>query len=252
MSSNRLSFETLTVERIAGVLTVWLNRPELRNAINLQMCDELCTLFEQLRFDGELDLVIIRGRGPAFCAGVDLKEFRAQSLDWMSKRRHRGLDAYLAVEGCPAPTLSVVHGAAVGGGSELATACDFIYATSDASFQWPEASRGGVGATQRLPRIVGRSLARELLFTGRRLAAPQANSVGLVNRVFSEDKLQEGLDELIREIAGASRGCIRLIKRAMDNGECCDRPTAISIERQAIEHSLHAFQRTEVGRQSLR
>ncbi|HVQ71282.1 MAG TPA: enoyl-CoA hydratase/isomerase family protein [Bradyrhizobium sp.] len=243
---------TLDVDLEGGALTVWLSRPDARNAISLQMCDDLCRLFELLRFASGIHIVILRGRGPSFCAGVDLKEFAGKDLPWMSRRRHRGLDAYLAIEQCPIPTLSVAHGALIGGGCEIAAACDFIFSLDTAFFRWPEAMRGGVGATQRLPRAVGRAMAKELLFTGRTVSAAEAERIGLVNRVcVGTEALESAVGEAAAEICRGSSACIRLIKQAMNNGENCDRTTAISIERQAIDHSLEVAQTLESHRQIL-
>lgn len=229
----------LDVALDGAVLTVWLNRPAVHNAIDLRMCEELCTLFERLRFERGASLVLVRGRGPSFCGGVDFKELAGKDADWMSRRRHRGLDSYLAVERCPVPTLCVTHGAVIGGGCEIAAACDFVLSLDTAVFQWPEALRDSVGATQRLPRIVGRSAARELLFTARRIQAAEAERLGFVNRVYQgAEALEAAVAEAQAGILRCSERANRLIKQAMSAGESCDRSTAIDIERQAIEQSM--------------
>ena len=128
--------------------------------------------------DGDVRLVLIRGNGPVFCAGADLKERKDMSVDEVRNRRLRGFAAYNAIEALPMPTVAVVHGAAIGSGSEIAAACDFIVATPEATFPTPEALWGTVGATQRLPRVLGKRLAKDLMFTGRKLTAEEARTAG--------------------------------------------------------------------------
>lgn len=225
-----------------AVLTVWLDRPAARNAIDEQMAEELRALFDRLRWEDGVDLVLVRGRGPSFCAGVDFKQLAGKDAAWVNRRRNLGLDAYLAIERCPAPTVAVVHGAAIGGGAEVAAACDFVLSRDDTVFQWPESLRDSVGATQRLARIVGRAAARELLFTGRRIDAAEALRLGFVNRVCPGDEaLETAVAEVRGEILRCSGRANRLIKAAMSAGEACDRATAVDIERQAIaQHPVPA------------
>jgi len=230
---------TLRVERRAhGVLDVHLDRPAQRNAIDLQMCLDLASLFDGLRFEPELAVVCLRGTGTAFCAGVDTRELALHDAAWGLTRRNRGLDAYLAIERCPAPVIALVHGPAIGGGAEMALACDFVVATHAARFQWPEALRGGVGATQRLPRIVGMPMAKELLFTGRTLSAQEALAIGVVNHAVPDADLEATASALVERMRAADAVALRGIKQAMNAGEACTRPAAVDIERQAIAWAM--------------
>lgn len=229
---------TLSLRREGAVAIVTLDREAARNAINLAMCQELFAVFDAFRFDSQLRVVVLRGRGPVFCAGVDIKEMKANPTAWGVERRHRGLDAYLAVERCPVPVIAGADGPAFGGGCELASAADFVLASSKATFEWPEARHGGVGATQRLPRLVGSAKARELLFTGRRVDAEEARRIGFVADVVSPEMFDARLEDIVASIAGMDTFAIRGIKRAMQAGEGCDRATAIDIERQAIEWAM--------------
>ena len=165
-----------------GVAMITLNRPEVRNALNLEMCDEL------LRITRSIDarLVFVRGNGPVFCGGADLNERKGKSEEWVRERRMRAFAAYAALEALPMPCVALVHGAAIGSGVEIAAACDFIVATPGTTFRTPEAQRGTVGATQRLPRILGKRLAKDLMFTGRALSAEEALAAGLVARVVED------------------------------------------------------------------
>jgi enoyl-CoA hydratase len=164
---------TLEYTAADGVATIALNRPEVRNALNLEMCDSLLQITEEISPE-KIRLVFVRGNGPVFCGGADLNERKGKSEDWIRERRLRAVAAYGALESLPMPCVALVHGAAIGSGVEIAAACDFIVATPDATFRTPEAQRGTVGATQRLPRILGKRLAKDLMFTGRALTAAEA------------------------------------------------------------------------------
>jgi enoyl-CoA hydratase len=172
---------TVLVELRDGVATIALNRPESRNALNRAMCDALVAAARGM--DASVRLVLVRGKGPVFCAGADLKERQGMTEAEVRERRLKAFAAYAALEALPMPAIAVLEGAAVGSGCEIAAACDFIVATPQASFRVPEAIRGTVGATQRLPRILGKRLAKDLMFTGRMLSADEAERHGLVARL---------------------------------------------------------------------
>src|ERR1043165_5742039 len=165
-----------------GIATATLNRPDQRNALNLAMCDDLHRVMEQVTGDPAVRVVVFKANGPVFGAGADLKERQGKSAEWVRERRRRAFAAYALLAACPKPCIAMVHGAAVGSSAEIASACDFVIASTAATFRYPEVVRGTVGATQRLPRIVGKALAKELLFTGRVVEAEEAQRIGLVNR----------------------------------------------------------------------
>ena len=204
----------------------------------MKMCEELITTFATLNNESPYRTVVIRGAGPTFSAGVDIKELSEKPTDWVMKRRNYGLDAFLAIERCPLPVIGVVHGAVFGAGAEIAAACDFLIATDSAVFQWPEALRGAVGATQRLPRTVGRQMAKELLFTARKISALEALSIGFVNHVVPSESLTSEIENTVASIERCGPVAIRLIKQAINLGENRDRVSAIDLERQFIAQSL--------------
>ena len=220
-----------------GVATIALNRPEARNALNLEMCD---VLLAAARKAGDARLVFIRGNGPVFCGGADVKERTGKSEQWVRERRLKAFAAYEAHEALPMPCIALVHGAAIGSGCEIAAACDFIVATPDAIFRTPEAQRGTVGATQRLPRILGKRLAKDLMFTGRDLSAEEARQAGLVTRVV--DDLEVAAMELEATILKASPLAMRLAKRSIDQGIELDPKGAREVEIAAIEEQLASGQ----------
>ena len=226
---------TLEVSIANGVATIALNRPHVRNALNLEMCDALIETTKSI----DARLVFVRGNGPVFCGGADLNERKGKSQQWVRERRMRAFAAYAALEALPMPCIALVHGAAIGSGVEIAAACDFIVATPDATFRTPEAQRGTVGATQRLPRILGKRLAKDLMFTGRALTAPEARDAGLVARIGDLDEERRAIAESILKAPALA---LKLAKRTIDRGIELDPKGALEVELEAIEEQLAAGQ----------
>jgi enoyl-CoA hydratase len=232
----------MTVEYSAadGVATIALNRPEVRNALNLEMCMALLDATARAENDPSVKVVFVRGNGPVFCGGADLKERTGKSEQWIRERRLKAFAAYEALEALPMPCIALVHGAAIGSGVEIAAACDFIVATPDVTFRTPEAQRGTVGATQRLPRILGKRLAKDLMFTGRALGAEEARVAGFVARVVLD--LDAARAEIAEAILKAPPLAMRLGKRAIDRGIELDPQGARQAEIEAIEEQLASGQ----------
>ncbi len=222
----------------AGVATLTLNRPESRNALNLDMCAGIIEACRTAFADNSIKLFWMRANGPAFCAGADVKERQGMSEAQVRERRMQGFAAYAALEALPMPAIAVVEGPAVGSGCEIAGACDFIIATPQASFRTPEALRGTVGATQRLPRILGKRLAKDLMLTGRTLGAGEARDAGLVSRLVPVSDLATTLKEMEKTILNAPQHSLRLAKRCIDTGVELDPQGALATEIAAIEEQL--------------
>jgi enoyl-CoA hydratase len=219
-----------------AIATITLNRPDARNALNDQMCEDLRRIASEV--DPNIRLVFVRGSGPVFCAGADVKERAGMSVDQVRARRLKAFAAYHALESLPMPVVAVVHGAALGSGVEIAAACDFIVATPDAAFGTPEALRGTVGATQRLPRVLGKRLAKDLMFTNRRLTAAEARAAGLVSRVVTAAELEQELATIGHAVTMASPEAIRYAKQCIDRGVELDPQGALGLELMAIEAQL--------------
>jgi enoyl-CoA hydratase len=219
-----------------GVATLTLDRPEARNALNLQMCEQLREAALAAAADPQVKVVFVRGNGPVFCAGADVKERAGMTADQVRARRTKGFAAYGALESLPMPAIALVQGAALGSGVEVAAACDFIVATPDAVFGTPEALRGTVGATQRLPRVLGKRLAKDLMFTGRRLTADEARAAGFVSRIT--DRLEEEMSRIAKTILQAPQDALRLAKQCIDRGVELDPKGALELELAAIEQQL--------------
>jgi enoyl-CoA hydratase len=227
---------TVLLDAQGGVATITLHRPEARNALNLAMCEALVAAAQGM--DDTVRLVFVRAAGPVFCAGADLKERQGMGEAQVRDRRMKAFAAYGALEALPMPAIAVVEGAAVGSGCEIAAACDFVVATPAASFRIPEAIRGTVGATQRLPRILGKRLAKDLMFTGRTLTAQEAERHGLVARLVAKEDLESVLADIAKTVLDAPAHALRLAKRAIDRGVELDPKGALETELAAIEEQL--------------
>jgi enoyl-CoA hydratase len=222
-----------------GVAGLTLNRPDARNALNTALCEALLAATRRAVADGA-KLLLIRARGTVFCAGADLKERQGMGDDAIRARRLKAFAAYDAIERLPMPVVAVVEGPAVGSGVEIAAAADFIIATPAASFRTPEALWGTVGATQRLPRVLGKRLAKDMMFTGRTLSADDALAAGLVARIVAPDALEETVAAIAATIAKAPPAALALAKRCIDEGLERDPRGALATELMAIEESLAA------------
>jgi enoyl-CoA hydratase len=227
--SVRLSFD-------GEVATLALDRPEVRNAVSLEVCEAILASLKDLK----ARLLFVRGNGPVFCGGADLNERKGKSEEWIRARRMKAFEAYGALEALPIPCVALVHGAVIGSGVEIAAACDFIVATPDATFRTPEAQRGTVGATQRLPRILGKRLAKDMMFTGRALTAEEAREAGLVSRIAVD--LDAEMRQIAESLLKAPPLALRLAKKAIDRSFDLDSKGALAAEIEAIEEQLAAGQ----------
>ena len=236
-------FTTLRASLVqGGVLLLELHRPDVSNALDTVMTRELLGIWRELHSaPAPYEVVVLTGTGTkAFCGGADLKERTGKSEEWVRQRRLKAFAAYEALERLPMPCVALVHGAAIGSGVEIAAACDFIVAAPDVTFKTPEAQRGTVGATQRLPRILGKRLAKDMMFTGRALTAQEALEAGLVSRI-SED-LDKQKHEIAEAIKKAPPLAMRLAKRTIDTGIELDPRGARQAEIEAIEEQLASGQ----------
>jgi enoyl-CoA hydratase len=200
------------------LVTITLHRPEVRNAINLQMIKDLGAALDALAEVDDLRAVILTGAGDkAFAGGADIAELRERRLPEALQRINAAL--FRKLEEQPAPTIAAIRGFALGGGCELAMACDIRIAGRSARFGQPEVSLGiiaGAGALQRLPRLVGFGRAKELVMSGRIIDADEAERIGLVNRVVDDALVLDEARALARTIAGHAPLAVRLSKAALN------------------------------------
>jgi enoyl-CoA hydratase len=233
-----MNLTTLLYDVAGGVATITLNRPDSRNAVNRALCEDLISVCAAASSDDDIRLVLIRANGPVFCAGADLKERKDMGPDEIRARRLRAFAAYGAVEALPMPAIAVVAGPAVGSGCEIAACCDFVVATPEAVFVTPEALWGTVGATQRLPRILGKRLAKDMMFTGRKLTAEEARLAGWVARIVPEEDLDDAVAEIAKTIVAAPAAALRQAKGCIDEGFELDARGALAVELRAMEENI--------------
>jgi enoyl-CoA hydratase len=244
-----MNFETLAVSEADGVARIELSRPDKANAFNGAMWKEIKAAFEWLSAS-ELRVGVLSGQGKHFTAGVDLEFLVATSSEVRSlpegRRQERLRDWILdlqstisAAEFCRKPVLAAVHGACIGAGIDLVTACDMRYATHDARFSVKEidvAIVADVGTLQRLPRLVGDGLARELAYTGREFDGHEARAMGLVNQVFPDkDSLMKHVMALATSIARKSPLTVRGIKDTLNYSR--DHSVAAGLEYVALRNA---------------
>lgn len=220
------------------VAKIVLNRPDKRNAFNSDMCRELQAAARAAADHADIRLVLVRANGPVFCAGADLAERKGMSDEAVRTRRQLAFDAYAALEALPMPTVAIVEGLAVGSGVEICAACDFIVASPAAGFRTPEALWGTVGATQRLARVMGPRVAKELMFTGRTMPAAEAHMLGFVSRVVAPQDVDAVIAEIAHTIVNAPPQALAAAKRCIDRGSAGTPADALALEQREIEALL--------------
>lgn len=247
----RSDFETLKLERVGDhVLLVTLSRPEVLNATNTKMGRERLELFGGLYVDQEdVRCIVLTGAGQrAFSAGGDLKERKGMSdADWRCQHAIFEQGA-MALKQCPVPVIAAVNGVAYGGGCETVLSCDFVYASSTATFALTEVKIGilpGTMGTQQLPRAVGERRAKEILMTGMPFTAGEAFAWGLVNRVCEPDRLLEETLETAQTIAGNAPLAVQRIKRAAGVAGDLDLASGFQFELEAYNRLVVTEDRQE-------
>lgn len=200
------------------VALVTVNRPEKLNALNTAVLSELDDLFTSLN-PAEVRCVVITGAGKAFVAGADISEMAELNVDQATEFSRNGQNVFSKIESFPVPVIAAVNGHALGGGCELALACDIRICSENATFGQPECGLGicpGFGGTQRLVKAVGEGMARELIFTCRRVKADEALRIGLVNSVHAPENLLPKALEMASAVAAQAPFAVRAAKIAME------------------------------------
>jgi enoyl-CoA hydratase len=229
-----MEFKNLKVELRGQVAVVTLNRPPM-NALSTEMLKEMKSAFHWLKGNKDAKVVILTGEGKAFVAGADIAEMK--DMDALKARDYGALGqkVFFHVENLPQPVIAAVNGFALGGGCELAMSCDIRVASEKAKFGQPEVGLGvtpGFGGTQRLPRLVGRGKAKELIFTGDMIDATEAFRIGLVNKVVKPEELMAESMKLAELIASKGQLAVRMAKKAVNSGVEVDLRSACDIEAE--------------------
>ena len=225
------------LEKSGRIATLTFSRPEALNALNQATLVELSNAIAAVERDDNISVLVLTGAGRAFIAGADIAEMRG--LEAVEGRRfsNLGSSVLLRLQDIPRPTIAAINGFALGGGCEVAMSCDIRIASDKAKFGQPETGLGiipGFGGTQRLPRIVGMSRAKELMFTSRTIDAQEALSIGLVDQVVAPEDLMPTVYSLAEQIAENAQHAVRAVKRVVNMGMQCDLGTALTLESEAI------------------
>lgn len=229
-----MSYESLTIQIQDKIAVLTINRPKFLNALNTALLQELYRAAGEIEQNEDVRVLVLTGAGEkAFVAGADITELaRLNALEakYFVTGGHKTMTAFQKL---PIPVIAAVNGFALGGGLELALACDFIYASENAKFGLPEITLGlipGFGGTQRLARIIGKNQAKELIFTGRMLSAKDALEMGIVNRVIAPDQLMTETMQTAADIASRGRVSLNAAKHAINSGTEVDLASGCDIE----------------------
>jgi enoyl-CoA hydratase/carnithine racemase len=243
-----MSYETLIVDVTDGVMLIRLNRPDALNALNSQVFADIGQALDIAEADEAVGCIVLTGSEKAFAAGADIKEMADKSyaqmfaIDFFARGASR-------IEACRKPIIAAVSGYALGGGCELAMLCDFIIAAETAKFGQPEINLGvapGIGGSQRLTRLVGKSKAMDMILTGRMMDAAEAERSGLVSRVVPADKLVDDVMAVARKIASQSPMAVMMNKELVNAALETTLATGVRLERRLF-HSLFAFDDQKEG-----
>jgi enoyl-CoA hydratase len=228
-----MAFKNIVVEKKDGVGTIKINRPDVLNALNKDTLKELSAAVDQLEQDKTIKVGVITGEGKAFVAGADIKQMKDMTPLEAKAFAEMGHNVFKTIEQSHLPFIAMVNGYALGGGCELMMACDIIIAGESAEIGQPEINLGihpGFGGTQRLPRLVGRAKAKELLLTGDTIGAEDAFRIGLVNKVVKDEQLLEETNQLAQKIANKSPVQTTFIKELVNKGTDVDLHSACGLE----------------------
>lgn len=231
-------YKNIKLEKEDGIGILTINRPKALNALNTKTLLELRNMLLKIEKDKKINVLIITGEGEkAFVAGADIGEMRKKNPLKAMEFAKLGQGVFSQIENLSAPTIAAVNGFALGGGTELALACDIRIASENAKFGQPEVNLGvmpGFGGTQRLPRIVGKGIASELIFTGEIIDANEAFRIGLVNKVVKPDKLMDESKSFARKIMSKGLVAVKLAKSAINQGMNVDLASGLKIEAEAF------------------
>jgi len=228
-----MDYKNLIVEKSDKICKISFNRPKALNALNTEVLEELDKLLDEIEKDDQIFVVVFTGEGKAFVAGADIGEMKDKNLIEGKKFAQLGHKVFRKIELLEKPVIAAVNGYALGGGCELAMSCDIRIAGEKAKFGQPEVGLGitpGFGGTQRLSRLVGSAKAKELIFTADTISAQEAEKIGLVNKVVSQEELINETMNMANKITTKGQVAVRFSKNAINRGIETDIDTALDIE----------------------
>jgi len=221
-----------------GIATLTFNRPKALNALNGELLDEMSRTLDAVAVNEDIRVLVLTGSGDkSFVAGADITELARCNVLQAKVFAGKGQKAINKLQCLDIPVIAAVNGFALGGGSEIALACDFIVASENAKFGLPEITLGiipGFGGTQRLPRLIGPNMAKEMIFTGKMISAAEARDLGMVNRVVSADALMADVMNTAKAISQKGKVSLRAAKQVINAGLNVDLKTGCRMEVDAF------------------
>jgi enoyl-CoA hydratase/3-hydroxyacyl-CoA dehydrogenase len=239
---------SVVTERDGPVAILRMSRPAAMNALNTEVLEDLHVALEAVEADPDIRVVVLTGEGNAFVAGADIKEMVTKTPLEAREFTRLGHRVFRRIEEMDTIVIAAINGYALGGGMEMALACDIILASEKARMGLPEVGLGihpGFGGTQRLPRMVGRWKAKELILTARQLSAREAKEIGMVNEVYPADRLLEEAQKMARKIASHGPVAVKLAKHVVNRGSEIDLDTALNYEVESVSLCFASEDRVE-------
>jgi len=237
-AKNKMEFKYIIYEKSEGIATITLNRPEVLNAFSKEVEDEVLQALEDIKNDENVRVVILTGAGEkAFSAGADIKAMKGMNALKARELSLRGEKVCTALENFEKPIIAAINGYALGGGLEVAMACDIRIASENARMGQTEINFGlipGWGGTQRLTRLIGRTKAKELIFTGKMIDAKTAEQLGIVNMVVPADKFKETVRQFAAELAQKAPVALKVAKALINKGAEISLDAALTLEREGF------------------
>jgi len=228
-----MNYKNILVEKKGEIGIIKINRPKVLNALNKETIQEISKAIDELNLDKKIKVAILTGEGKAFIAGADINQMKDMTSLEAMEFSELGHSMLLKIENSRLPFIAAINGYALGGGCEMIMACDICIASVSAKIGQPEINLGvhpGFGGTQRLPRLVGRMKAKELLLTGENINADEACRIGLINMVVEDSKLMETTKNIAKKIASKSPIQTDFIKSLVNKGADIDIHSACSLE----------------------
>ncbi len=232
-----MEFKNLVIEKRDAIGIIIINRPESLNALNIETLGEIRDAVTALNNEEDIKVLIFTGAGKAFIAGADIKQMKDMNENDAREFCNLGQKIFDIIENLDKPMIAAVNGFALGGGCELAMACDIRIASEQAKFGQPEVNLGvipGFGGTQRLSRLVGKGIAKELIFTGEIIDAPTALRIGLINKIVAPENLMNEAIVMAQKIASKGPAAIMIAKSVINRGLEVDQPKGLAIEREGF------------------
>lgn len=241
-------YETLRYETKEQIAYVTIDRPKAMNALSTEVLDELQSVFQTIDSDPEIRVAILTGEGKAFVAGADIAQMVKMTGVEGYETIRRGSQIITAIEAMGKPVIAAINGFALGGGCELAMACDIRIASEKAQFGQPEVGLGiipGFGGTQRLPRLAGKGMAKYMILTGDYIKADEALRIGLVEKVVAPEELMPECEKIAKKIIKNAPIAVKVAKTTINNGIMLDTATAVALESESFGVSFASDDRKE-------